>query len=62
MPEFTTFLPPELADIGLMALADPSLAERLIEALRGLPAGDQTGGALLAASASASPSRACVEP
>ena len=34
MSEFTTSLPPELADLGLMALADPGLAERLVEALR----------------------------
>ena len=54
MPEFTTFLPPELADIGLMALADPSLAERLVEALRGLPVGDQTSGTSFAAVAATS--------
>jgi hypothetical protein len=38
MSEFTISLPPELADIGLMALADPGLAERLVEALREQPA------------------------
>jgi hypothetical protein len=37
MSESTSFLPPELADLGLMALADPAFAERLVEALRGLP-------------------------
>jgi hypothetical protein len=37
MSEFTAFLPPELADIGLMALADPGFAERLVEALQRLP-------------------------
>jgi hypothetical protein len=37
MSEFTDFLPPELADIGLMAFADPGFAERLVEALRCLP-------------------------
>lgn len=39
MSEFTTFLPQELAELGLMAFADPSLADRLADALRGLPAG-----------------------
>jgi hypothetical protein len=43
MPELTTFLPPELADIGLMAFADPSF-ERfpansgIIELVRSTPA------------------------
>jgi hypothetical protein len=37
MSESTCFLPPEFADMGLMALADPSFAERLVEALRRLP-------------------------
>jgi hypothetical protein len=38
MSESTCFLPPELADMGLMALADPTFAQRLIDALRRLPA------------------------
>jgi hypothetical protein len=37
MSEFTGILPPELADLGLMALADPAFAERLVESLRRLP-------------------------
>jgi hypothetical protein len=37
MSEFISFLPRELADIGLMAYADPDFAERLVEALRRLP-------------------------
>jgi hypothetical protein len=37
LSEFTGFLPPELADLGLMALADPGFAERLVESLRRLP-------------------------
>jgi hypothetical protein len=37
MSEFATFLPEELAEIGLMAFADPNLAERLVAALRCLP-------------------------
>lgn len=37
MSEFISFLPPEFADIGLMALADPGFAERLVESLRRLP-------------------------
>jgi hypothetical protein len=37
MSESTRFLPPEFADMGLMALADPAFAERLVEALRRLP-------------------------
>jgi hypothetical protein len=37
MSEFTGILPPELADLGLMALADPGFAERLVESLRRLP-------------------------
>jgi hypothetical protein len=37
MSEFATFLPEELAEIGLMAFADPNLAERLVAALRSLP-------------------------
>lgn len=38
MSESTSFLPPELADIGLMAFADPTFAQRLVDALRRLPA------------------------
>lgn len=37
MSEFAGILPPELADLGLMALADPGFAERLVESLRRLP-------------------------
>ena len=37
MSEFAAFLPEELAEIGLMAFADPNLAERLVAALRCLP-------------------------
>ena len=37
MSEFASFLPPELADIGLVAFADPSFAERLVDALLRLP-------------------------
>jgi len=33
MSETTTFLPAELAEMGLMALADPTFAERMVEAL-----------------------------
>jgi hypothetical protein len=38
MTEVTTFLSAELTEIGLMAAADPHFAERLVEALRRLPA------------------------
>jgi len=38
MTEFTSFLPAELTEIGLLAAADPHFAERLLEALRRLPA------------------------
>jgi hypothetical protein len=31
--ETTTFLPAELAELGLMAYADPTFAERMVEAL-----------------------------
>ena len=37
MSEFAAFLPEELTEIGLMAFADPNLADRLIAALRCLP-------------------------
>ena len=37
MSEFATFLPQELAEIGLVAFSDPAFAERLIDALRRLP-------------------------
>jgi hypothetical protein len=37
MSKFTTFLPPELADIGLMAFPDPSFAEGLVDAPLRLP-------------------------
>ena len=37
MSEFATFLPQELADIGLVAFADPSFAERLVDTLLRLP-------------------------
>jgi hypothetical protein len=33
MSETTNFLPAELAELGLMAYADPSFAERMVEAL-----------------------------
>jgi hypothetical protein len=33
MSETTAFLPAELAELGLMALADPTFAERMVEAL-----------------------------
>lgn len=38
MTDDTSFLPAELTEIGLLAAADPDFAERLIEALRRLPA------------------------
>ena len=37
MSEFATFLPQELADIGLVAFADPTFAERLVDTLLRLP-------------------------
>jgi hypothetical protein len=37
MSEFAAFLPEELTELGLMAFADPDLAERLVAALRYLP-------------------------
>jgi hypothetical protein len=37
MSEFAAFLPEELTEIGLMAFADPNLADRLVTALRCLP-------------------------
>jgi hypothetical protein len=43
MSEFATFLPEELAEIGLMAFADPNLAERLVAALRWLPPAGTVG-------------------
>jgi hypothetical protein len=43
MSEFATFLPEELAEIGLMAFADPNLAERLVAALRRLPPAGNVG-------------------
>ncbi|HYC09243.1 MAG TPA: hypothetical protein VEC10_06355 [Steroidobacteraceae bacterium] len=43
MTDITSFLSAELAEIGLAAAADPQLAERLIEALRGLPARTDVG-------------------
>jgi hypothetical protein len=33
MSETTNFLPAELAELGLMAYADPTFAERMVEAL-----------------------------
>lgn len=33
MSDLTTVLPPELADIGLVALADPDFCERLLATL-----------------------------
>jgi len=38
MSEITSFLSAELTEIGLMAAVDPHFAERLLEALRRLPA------------------------
>jgi hypothetical protein len=38
MSEITSFLSAQLTDIGLAAAADPHFAERLLEALRRLPA------------------------
>jgi hypothetical protein len=38
MSEITSFLSAELAEIGLVAAADPHFAERLLEALQRLPA------------------------
>jgi len=43
MTDISSFLSAELAEIGLAAAADPQLAERLIEALRGLPAHPDVG-------------------
>jgi hypothetical protein len=40
MSEFATFLPQELADIGLVAFADPTFAERLVDTLLRLPERD----------------------
>jgi hypothetical protein len=37
MGDTTFFLAAEFTEIGLAAAADPHFAERLIEALRGLP-------------------------
>jgi len=37
MSDITSFLSAELTEIGLAAAADPSFAERLVEALRRLP-------------------------
>ena len=38
MTDITSFLSSELTEIGLVAAADPHFAERLLEALRRLPA------------------------
>jgi len=38
MADTTSFLSAELAEIGLVAAADPHFAERLLEALQRLPA------------------------
>ena len=38
MADITSFLSVELTEIGLLAAADPHFAERLLEALRRLPA------------------------
>ena len=38
MTDITSFLSAELTEIGLLAAADPHFAERLLEALRRLPA------------------------
>jgi len=38
MTDITSFLAAEFTEIGLAAAADPHFAERLIEALRRLPA------------------------
>ncbi|MFI4869559.1 MAG: hypothetical protein ACHQDD_09440 [Steroidobacterales bacterium] len=43
MSDLTTVLPPELAEIGLIALADPNYAERLLAALDRMAA--EAGGA-----------------
>ena len=38
MNDITSFLSAELTEIGLLAAADPQFAERLLEALKRLPA------------------------
>ena len=38
MTDITSFLSVELTEIGLLAAADPDFAEKLLEALRRLPA------------------------
>ena len=38
MADITSFLSAELAEIGLVAAADPHFAQRLLEALQRLPA------------------------
>jgi len=43
MTDITSFLSAEITEIGLAAAADPQVAERLIEALRGLPAHGDVG-------------------
>jgi len=43
MTDITSFLSAEITEIGLAAAADPQVAERLIEALRGLPAHADVG-------------------
>ena len=40
MTDITSFLSAELTEIGLLAPADPDFAEKLLEALRRLPAGE----------------------
>jgi len=40
MSDLTTLLPLELADIGLVAAADPNFCERLLAALDRLPAAE----------------------
>jgi hypothetical protein len=43
MTDITSFLAAEFTEIGLAAAADPHFAERLIEALRQLPAERDAG-------------------
>jgi hypothetical protein len=44
MSDITTVFPPELADIGLVAIADPEFCERLLAALDCLASQERPGG------------------
>jgi hypothetical protein len=57
MTDTTSFLTAEFIEMGLMAAADPDFAERLIEALRRLPAAPAGEPAAAAASREEAPSR-----